>query len=44
MTDMNSSGAGVPESAAAAQLSRQAVYRGIENPVAAEAALASWGL
>ncbi len=42
--DMHGRGAGVSEIAAAAQLSRQAVYRVIENPVAAEAALMAWGL
>jgi putative DNA-invertase from lambdoid prophage Rac len=44
VTDMHGRGAGVSEIAAAAKLSRQAVYRVIENPVAAEAALACWGL
>ncbi|HEV2631327.1 MAG TPA: recombinase family protein [Pseudolabrys sp.] len=42
--DMLSEQAGVAQIAAAANVSRQTVYRVIENPVAAEAALATWGL
>lgn len=44
VTDMHGRGAGVSEIAAAVPLSRQTIYRVIENPVAAEAALAAWGL
>lgn len=42
--DMLSKQMGVSQIAAAANVSRQAVYRIAENPVAAEAALAAWGL
>ncbi|HEY5330795.1 MAG TPA: recombinase family protein [Acidobacteriaceae bacterium] len=44
VTDMLGKQVGVSEIAAEAQLSRQTVYRIIESPVAAEAALAAWDL
>jgi DNA invertase Pin-like site-specific DNA recombinase len=42
--DMLSKQMGVGHVAASANVSRQTVYRIMENPVAAEAALAAWGL
>ena len=42
--DMLSKQMGVGHIAASANVSRQAVYRIMENPTAAEAALAAWGL
>jgi DNA invertase Pin-like site-specific DNA recombinase len=42
--DMLANKVGVGQIAAAANVSRQTVYRVIENPAAAEAALATWGM
>jgi len=44
VTDMLGKQAGVSEIATAARLSRQTVYRIIENPVGAESALVAWGM